>query len=195
MNKKLQYRIREALRDLTRLLLWAMISAAAFALIIGAGLNLTSAHTFSDIGETAVAIAGFLLTMAVMWFALGWSADITQYMLGPPKPAAFVEVSGETIVSSGIDKETEDIRWEDLIEVGIIASDAWPIGDLNWVLLSSEGSGAVIPSTAEGMDRLLAAMQERLAGFDNRSVIEAMACIEGRFVVWRKTLAPESDTI
>lgn len=194
MTKALQYRLREVTRDLTRLFIWAVISAAAIALIMGVGIGLIRLLSLSGFLESGVAISAFLLSMGVMLFGFGWSATLTQHVLGAPPPSAFVDMNDEEIVSSSIYRETESIRWQDLVEVSIVASDGWPIGDLNWMLITSDGGGAIVPSHAQGMDGLLKAMQERLSGFDNEAVIIAMGSLEGRFIAWREPDAASRDT-
>ena len=84
------------------------------------------------------------------------------------------------------DGRTEEIRWDDLREVGIITTDAGPyVDDVFWVLLGDEG-GCVVPSEAEGSAELLKRLQE-LPGFDDGAVIRAMVCTDNeRFVVWQR---------
>ena len=80
----------------------------------------------------------------------------------------------------------ETVRWDDLRAVFIqTTADGPAVDDVFWVR-AGEKSGCVVPSEAEGCDKLVERLQ-RLPGFDNAAVIEAMTCTEDRqFVCWRK---------
>jgi hypothetical protein len=67
----------------------------------------------------------------------------------------------------------ETVQWSDLQAVITMTTDQGPLlDDVFWVLVGKD-SGCVVPSEAEGMNNLLVRLQ-RLPGFDNRKVIEAM---------------------
>ncbi len=82
----------------------------------------------------------------------------------------------------------ESVRWEDLAEVGVITTSEGPfVEDVFWILIAQDGKGGcAIPQGAEGTDKLLEALQ-RLDGFDNEAVIQAMASTaDARFVCWKR---------
>jgi hypothetical protein len=90
----------------------------------------------------------------------------------------------------------ERVRWADLRIVFIETTDAGPaVDDVFWVLGGDE-SGCVVPSEAEGMSELLERLQ-RLPGFENQAVIEAMSCAENRtHLCWNRpnrSVGPKTD--
>ena len=108
-----------------------------------------------------------------------------------------VSVTPELVVRFRPDGVQESVRWDDLAEVGIITTDEGPwFEDVFWLLIGSDGkSGCAVPQGAEGMDLLLEALQ-KLPGFDNRAVIEAMGSTSNaRFVCWKKNTQPNATEV
>ena len=92
------------------------------------------------------------------------------------------------------DGTQESVRWDDLVEVGIVTTDAGPwLEDVFWLLSASDGkTGCAVPQEAEGADKLLEALQ-KLPGFDNETVIKAMGSTSNaRFVCWRRNAEPKA---
>ncbi|MES2474312.1 MAG: hypothetical protein V4640_00935 [Verrucomicrobiota bacterium] len=84
--------------------------------------------------------------------------------------------------------DLQQIRWDDLDEVGIVTTDEGPfVEDVFFMLLSEDREGCAIPQSAEGMDALLARLQA-LPEFDSNAVIEAMGCTSNNnFVLWKNS--------
>jgi hypothetical protein len=85
--------------------------------------------------------------------------------------------------------ETRSILWTDITMVGIRTTDEGPfLPDVFWGLHGVDKSPEVVyPQGATGDSALLEAMERRLAGFDNRKVIEAMGSADHAFfLVWEK---------
>jgi len=83
----------------------------------------------------------------------------------------------------------ESVRWDQLAEVGIHTTDDGPWSeDFFWLLIASDGiAGCAVPNGAEGADGLLATLQ-KLPGFDNETVVEAMgSTTNAQFVCWKRT--------
>jgi hypothetical protein len=80
------------------------------------------------------------------------------------------------------------LEWADLESVEIVTTDQGPlVDDVFWALRGGHGDPVVIPSETPGCDQLLARLQ-RLPGFDNSALIEAMGnTSNARFVLWGKT--------
>ncbi|MFL5241960.1 MAG: hypothetical protein ACJ8FY_07615 [Gemmataceae bacterium] len=99
---------------------------------------------------------------------------------------ATVTFDDESVTCRRSNGKSETVRWSDLRAVLIQTTDAGPfVDDVFWVL-AGERSGCVVPSEADGMDRLLERLQ-RLPNFDNRAVIDAMASTDNReFVCWKR---------
>lgn len=85
----------------------------------------------------------------------------------------------------------ETVRWSDLRAVIIQTTDEGPfVDDVFWILVG-ETSGCVVPSEAEGMNRLLERLQ-RLPNFDNETLIAAMSSMENRrFLCWKRSALDE----
>lgn len=81
--------------------------------------------------------------------------------------------------------ETKKLLWPELMEVYIIAIDAFPVGDISYILHRSNDV-TEIPTDAEGNDILLKKMQEKLTGFDNETFIAAMGMLHGYKKLWSK---------
>ena len=81
--------------------------------------------------------------------------------------------------------EKNELLWPELTEVYIIAIDAFPVGDISYVLHRS-GDITEIPMDAEGNETLLKKMQQKLAGFNNEALIAAMSMLHGYKNLWSK---------
>ena len=89
---------------------------------------------------------------------------------------------------------TDGLAWADPGSVTILNTDAGPAAsDLVWVLQSRDKRRSLIVEMgAPGEHDLLRAMQERLSGFDNMGVVEAMSAAEnGSFLIWDYAQPPE----
>ena len=90
----------------------------------------------------------------------------------------------------------ESVRWDELDAVLIETNDTGPVGtDALWLLVGRGArSGCVVPQGATGERELFDALQ-RLSGFDNAKVIEAMGCTDNRkFLCWRRADRATSAT-
>ena len=103
-----------------------------------------------------------------------------------PEAAFVVTVTEEGVSCSRPNGSVEAVGWDDLKEVSIVTTDEGPFAiDVMWLLVGERG-GCVVPQGATGEDLLLERLQ-RLEGFDNEAVLEAMASVENRkFVCWQK---------
>ena len=88
------------------------------------------------------------------------------------------------LVDGGV---VEQVAWDELVGVDIVTTDQGPYAeDVFFVLHGKDGNGAVVPQEIAVAERLLERLQ-KLPGFDNGKVIEAMGCSENaRFVCWKK---------
>ena len=117
-----------------------------------------------------------LADFGVVTFPLGRSA----------RPSHRVMVSAEGVTNRHPNGTEEHVGWDALQMVGLRSDDAYPVGWTYWILVGQDETGCVVPIEAEGSDALLQALQERLPGFDNDAVIEAMGLLDGGKVVWRR---------
>jgi hypothetical protein len=89
------------------------------------------------------------------------------------------------------DGRTESIAWEDIDEIDIVTTDEGPwVDDLFWLFIDKERSkGCAVSNQADGFKDLLHRIQ-RLPGFDNAMVVQAMGSTSNRsFVVWKNPVA------
>ena len=113
---------------------------------------------------------------------MGW----LDFLRRPVPARASVTFDDEAVTCRRPNGLVERVRWAELQVVLIETTDAGPWGDdVLWVL-AGEGSGCVVPSEAEGMGELLERLQ-RLPGFRNSAVIDAMGCAENRIhIIWNR---------
>ena len=175
---------------------WSMAQAGLFVLLGGlmcggvALLAILSAKYLAlpERWSAAPYMIAVPLYMAGLWLAMSWSGRLAWRARSKTKepPRFSVSFDDKEIVASGEGRADETVAWASLTEVVILNEDAFPVGSQYWLLAGADGKGAALPSEAEGMQELLAAMQERLPGFDNEAVIRAMGELDGAFRVWKK---------
>jgi hypothetical protein len=105
-----------------------------------------------------------------------------------PEPFGRVQIDDAKIVYHRPDKKEEEIKWRDLIEVGIVTTDEGPLQeDVYFMMLGpSLDRGCSIPQGAVGTDVLVSKLQG-LPDFDNSELIKAMGCTSNNsFTCWRK---------
>lgn len=84
--------------------------------------------------------------------------------------------------------KVESITWDELAAIDIVTTDEGPYAaDVFWLLMNRDHvKGCAVANDAEGF-RLLLERLQRLPGFDNAAVINAMGSTgNARFVVWRR---------
>lgn len=104
-----------------------------------------------------------------------------------PEAQTVISFDDEHVRVTHPDGEMQSVRWADLTMVGIRTTDEGPfVADVFWGLHGADKAPAVVyPQGATGESDLLEAMQKRLAGFDNRKLIEAMGCTGNTFfLIW-----------
>ena len=102
-----------------------------------------------------------------------------------------VEVDDFSVRRHLANGKTEETRWEHLGEVSIMTNDRGPWEfDVFWVLIEDDGqTGCVIPTALPEAESILDIVQ-KLPGFDNEKLIEAMSSGQNnQFILWKK---PES---
>lgn len=77
-----------------------------------------------------------------------------------------------------------ELPWEELSSVYVLAIDRFPIGSISWMLHGAQKHIAEVPTDAEGAMELFKAMQTRLQGFDNRAAIESASMLHGFRRLW-----------
>ena len=90
------------------------------------------------------------------------------------------------IVYTRPNNQVEIVSWAELQAVIIETNSAGPIDpDYYWILVG-KNKGCVVPTGVEGEEQLFERLQ-KLPGFDNEAVIEAMSCVEKkRFLCWKR---------
>lgn len=103
------------------------------------------------------------------------------------RPFHTVTVTDEAILCNDARGGSETVSWDDLEQVILRAEDAYPVGNVYWLLIGAAGTGCVVPTDAEGAGALLEEMQKRLPGFDNEAVVAGMGMLDGSQVAWRRS--------
>lgn len=101
--------------------------------------------------------------------------------------AVSVHFDDKAIFTRQIEGTEQSIAWGDIANVTVLTTAGGPfVTDLFWVLGARDGrSGVTVPMGAAGEQDFLRAMQSRLHGFDNMSVVEAMGSTDdASFAVW-----------
>lgn len=104
-----------------------------------------------------------------------------------------VSLDRTSITLARDDGTAETLPWTELANVSVLTTDEGPHApDLFWVLRSRDGRKTlIVPMNARGEHDLLHAMQERLEGFDNMAVVEAMGSTEkASFTIWEAGRKP-----
>ncbi|MCS7166545.1 MAG: hypothetical protein RMI91_13330 [Gemmatales bacterium] len=108
-----------------------------------------------------------------------------------PTNRFFVELSDSGVSVIFSDGTSRSVAWDDLQRVEIVTTDQGPfLPDVFFVLYGS-ATKCIVPQGIEGDTQLLERLQ-RLPGFRNEAVIEAMCCpTNRRFLCWER--APRGD--
>jgi hypothetical protein len=144
-------------------------------------------HLFIAVGVAVVSSIGAFrgkYGWGITELALGFPAFFYLLPWLSPRRRENVQVDdGGVIVVT--DKGRDEVHWADLTRARITTS-AGPWGeDVFFVLESTEDKGCIVPHEAAVRTKLLEEMQVRLAGIDDRKVIEAMGSTsKGSFVIW-----------
>lgn len=180
--------LREFRWSMAQIGLFVLLAGAMCAVIIVAAIVADKQLQLPEKWAALPYMLAVPLYMVAFWLAMSWSATLAWRARSKTKepPRFVVAFDDETITSSAESRDDETVAWADLTEVVILNEDAFPVGSQYWLLAGKDGKGAAIVSEAEGMEALLAAMQERLPGFDNEAVIQAMGSLDGAFRVWKK---------
>ncbi|WP_017452572.1 hypothetical protein [Herbaspirillum rubrisubalbicans] len=139
--------------------------------------------------KVAILIVG--IAVILLWRHLSkkgqGSAGPDQMPNSDPEADVVIFFDDEQVRVTYPNGEVRSLHWAELSLVGIQTTDDGPLmSDVFWGLHGADGTPAIIyPQGASGEPALLAAMQKRLAGFDNEKVIQAMGCTnDAYFKVW-----------
>ncbi|NKY86411.1 hypothetical protein [Nocardia veterana] len=98
---------------------------------------------------------------------------------------AGVEITDRFVRRTLDNGRIEEVTWQELAEVRIITTADGPFADdVFFVLIGARGNGCVVPHSAA--DNEFLGRLQKLPGFDNAKVIDAMGTVGDRqFLVWR----------
>ena len=106
-----------------------------------------------------------------------------------PEASVIVAFDLEIIRCKKPFSKEESIRWDKLDAVVVETTDEGPMHpDVFWLLLSKDmKSGCIFPQGATGENELITEMQNKLPGFDNHLLIEAMGSTDNnKFLIWER---------
>ena len=89
-------------------------------------------------------------------------------------------------------RREEGVLWDELERVEILTTDEGPYADDFFFLLEGrDGKGVVVSNELAVKHGLVSILQQRLAGLDNKAIIEASGSTQvRRFLVWQKQNQP-----
>jgi hypothetical protein len=152
---------------------------AAVIFVVAVSILIFTFHdtVFSKLPDWAIVVFFFALLLAAVC--------LFNRKQKSPEPDR-VSFDDSAITRTMPDGKIETVRWADLYEVGIITTDEGPLNeDVFWILAGSNG-GCAVSGGAQGMKELLERLQ-RLPGFDNAAVIEAMGSTTNKkFQCWKR---------
>jgi len=98
-----------------------------------------------------------------------------------------VSISDDFVMIEHPERKTEMIRWDDIVEIWFINTDAGPVAPDIWLALIGRESSCLIPtSDCDGYDEVYDIVS-KYEGFDFKNVVKSMSCTENeRFFLWRK---------
>ncbi len=173
--------------ELLGLVLWCLLYAAVAIAILGAAIFVTEKLQLPEWVNTILLIGVLLLMMPVLFVSMSLSRKII-YAIWPNtmkwRLRAVVNVDEAGVRCRQPGKREESITWSNLAQATLANEDGWPVGGQIWLLIGKDGTGAVVPTDAEGAAELLQAMQKRLPGFDNRTFAMAMGSVSGSWQIW-----------
>jgi hypothetical protein len=93
-------------------------------------------------------------------------------------------------------KRQERVLWDELVRVEILTTDEGPAAeDFFFLLEGRDGSGVAVSNELAVKHGLVAILQRRLAGLDDKAIIEASRSTRARrFLVWQKQVRPMPGT-
>jgi len=89
-------------------------------------------------------------------------------------------------------KRQERVLWDELARVEIATTDEGPWAeDFFFLLEGRDGAGVAVSNALAAKHGLVAMLQQRLAGLDNKAIIEASGSTRARrFLVWHEQRRP-----
>ena len=106
------------------------------------------------------------------------------------RPLDRVSFTDDAVTRIRPDGIQEMIRWDEIYEISIVTTDEGPwMEDVFFLLTAQDGkSGCAVPQLSEGSQQLLERLQ-KLPGFDNEAVVQAMgSTLNARFVCWKRQI-------
>jgi hypothetical protein len=126
------------------------------------------------------------------WAVTEWAAGIAVFLYVlpwlTPRRQETVQVN-DTGVVVVTEKGRDEILWAHVTRARIITTGGGPwVEDVYFVLEGEGGKGCVVPHDAAVRTKLLEEIHAKLAGVDDRKVIEATGCTsKSSFVIWEKS--------
>lgn len=113
-----------------------------------------------------------------------WLQNLRSGARSLPALRASFDDDGVSLERSG--RALGTVAWRDLVAVEFVTTDEGPFSEDVFLVLHDGGPGFVVPQGAEDFGALLERLQ-KLPGFENRAVIDAMGSTENaRFPCWSR---------
>ncbi len=153
--------------------------------LLGFGLLLQPTISFAQ-EAVVILVVGATATLALMLIC----GAVVRILLDQfyKLPVTIVKFDDDRVTVAADGQSACSLVWENIEKVIVETTDAGPMSeDVFWILCArDEQNPLVVPSSASGMDVLLAEFQKRLVGFDNEMLIAALGSCENRsFLIWQ----------
>lgn len=139
------------------------------------------------------AVSAICVALVVFYMVRGARGRLTGGRLWP-EASVLLDWDDERIRVRYPEGTAVEVRWERLASVRIRTTDEGPWRpDVFWLLQDLDGVVLISPQGATGEDGLLAVLEERLQGFDDREVIRAMGSTNHAvFTLWERAATEDA---
>jgi len=137
-------------------------------------------------------VLAILIPVAVASFLVAFSAQALAAAERARGAPMVVTISDTEIVTTSPKGTVARVSWSALTRVVLRTTDEGPVlPDMFWLFYTGGDKPAlIVVGGAEGDQALLHALQERLPGFRNDLLIEAMKTVDNHtFLLWERTAA------
>lgn len=128
------------------------------------------------------------MPIVLLLLALAAALLLTRTRPATPTPGTLVRWDEAGVQATYAGGDVRRIAWDEISTLGITTTDEGPFcEDVFWGLHDAQGPRIVYGSGDDGAQALLAELQRRLPGLDNRQLVEAMGSTQpAHFTLWRR---------
>jgi len=103
-----------------------------------------------------------------------------------PEEEFNVTFTDDSVVVSHPERDTQVMRWDDILVIKLVNTDDGPFAPDVWLTLVGENQSCAIPQGAVGYDEVYDKVS-KYPGFNFDNVIASMSCVENaEFILWTR---------